>query len=207
MIACSQAIKNYPKAPTKFSPYHKLIKLLEDKLSHERELNQAHLKGELSLSATYSKTGSGEQYSETFKDSWESNRSSRKLLLNFSYPLGNKQTAYDHKQAADNFSFQSQKSQWEQSLNAKHKHMLVSFDYLVQAVQTQKMNTQFLYRSLKSVEKKYAQARLDVYQLIGEQERSLNNDLAMVDTQLQIVKAVLEYLSLFSEFPCEFNQI
>ena len=72
---------------------------------------------------------------------------------------------------------------------------------------TTKTNTTRNKDSLKSVEKKYAQARLDVYQLIGEQERSLNNDLAMVDTQLQIVKAVLEYLSLFSEFPCEFNQI
>lgn len=207
VFACTKIIKSHPKAPIKFSIYEGLIKLLEEKLTFDQQLNKSYLQGDLSLTGVYSRTGSEGQYADAVSDSWDSNRNTSKLFLNFSYPLGERQKAYDYKQAADMLGFQSQKSDWELRLAAKHQHMLKSVDYLLQAVQAQKMNAQYLRTSLKSVEKKYAQARLDVYQLIGEQERSLSNDLAMIDTQLQIVKAVLEYLSLFSEFPCKFNQL
>ena len=205
VLACTAAIKSHSKVPLTYSPYHQLIKLLEEKLAHDQKLNKAQLQGDLSLTGIYSRNGNKEDYADALKDSWDSDRSSSKLLLNFTYPLGNRQKAYDYKQAADKLGFQAKKSNWEQSLSSKHSHMLKSIDYLLQAVQTQKQNAEFLTTSLKSVEKKYAQARLDVYQLIGEQERSLSNDLAMIDTKLQIVKAVLEYLSLFSEFPCKFG--
>jgi hypothetical protein len=55
--------------------------------------------------------------------------------------------------------------------------------------------------------KKYVQARASVNDLVQDQDALLNSELATIDTQLQILNVLFDYLAIFTETPCSFNRI
>jgi hypothetical protein len=55
--------------------------------------------------------------------------------------------------------------------------------------------------------KKYQQARVSINDLIQDQDALLRADLLTIETQLQVLNAVFDYLAIYTETPCAFNRI
>ena len=88
-----------------------------------------------------------------------------------------------------------------------HKQINQQITLLQMVFQNQKVNSEKLEISLRTTKTKYNQARIDVYNLINDQDAYLQSQLAEIDTKLAVVTTLLDYLAVFTELPCEFNRI
>jgi hypothetical protein len=78
---------------------------------------------------------------------------------------------------------------------------------LSDVVAAQKSNTEALERRLVVQNRKFKEARLNVNDLIQDQDAFLNSNLTTINTQLEIINTIFDYLVVFTETPCEFNRI
>ena len=74
-------------------------------------------------------------------------------------------------------------------------------------IKNQNINTQQLEKRLKFMRKKYEQARASVNDLIQDQDALLNSELTTINTRLQILNVLFDYLVIYTDTPCEFNRI
>jgi hypothetical protein len=55
--------------------------------------------------------------------------------------------------------------------------------------------------------RKYEQARVSINDLIFDQDALLRSELTTIETQLQILNVLFDYLAIYTETPCGFNRI
>ena len=78
--------------------------------------------------------------------------------------------------------------------------------FLVDIFRDQKENSRLLRKRLQLERKKYTQARISVVDLINDQDALLSAELDVVSAQYQILSNLFDYLTVFTETPCDFNR-
>jgi hypothetical protein len=85
--------------------------------------------------------------------------------------------------------------------------MTKSLALLNQGLQSQEANSENLKISYKEMERKFQQGRVPVATLISEQDALFQSELQEISFRKQIAHLLLDYLSVFSSFPCQWNQL
>ncbi|MGB0454619.1 MAG: hypothetical protein ACPGJV_13000, partial [Bacteriovoracaceae bacterium] len=100
-----------------------------------------------------------------------------------------------------------QKLQNTNRLTSEHQFIRQSVDLLLTSVTNQLDNIKNLRIRLSELQKKYRQGRISVSELILDQDNLLQSELGVIDTRLLIISTLINYFSVFTSTPCEFNRI
>ncbi|HCC29755.1 MAG TPA: hypothetical protein DEQ03_06850, partial [Marinilabiliales bacterium] len=130
------------------------------------------------------------------------------MALNVTIPLSSRKSeTRSTKEALEKLQHSSRYDDLTGKIKTYHKQINQQIGLLQMVFQNQKINSEKLEISLKTTKTKYHQARIDVYNLINDQDAYLQSQLAEIDTKLAVVTTLLDYLTVFTELPCEFNRI
>src|SRR5690606_11404937 len=83
-----------------------------------------------------------------------------------------------------------------------HQQLVKSIGLLTDVIESQKVSSEQLGKRLRLMKKKYEQARVSVNDLVNDQDALLNSELTTIDTQLQILNTLFDYLVVYTETPC-----
>lgn len=218
VLKCTQIISSNSGVPYEFSSYDEVAKLLQEIEFKQKQINDSFDDIDLKFSATYKLTGVGSEeinsnlyegsVSRANEDLANNDRSGFAAGFSLNIPLGaNKKSAKEAKVIFNQKRIKAQRSDIEFNLANTHEQVLKAIGVLTQVVKVQKMNSEKLEIRLKSMKKKYNQARISVNALIQDQDAKMNSDLSVIDTQLAAVNTLLDYFMVFSQTPCGFNRI
>jgi DNA gyrase/topoisomerase IV subunit A len=88
-----------------------------------------------------------------------------------------------------------------------HREFVKTIKLLNDVIASQKVSSRELEKRLKGMRKKYEQARVSVNEMVLDQDALLQSELTTIDTQLQILNTIFDYLVVFPDTPCGFNRI
>jgi len=210
VLACTALIGTHSKAPLENTLYDDLISQIETKRTEQTtaldRLGDVDLKFVGRLQAKGIDNTSPGTYGAAFSDITGNNRWGYQVGLELSIPLDSAASDSERLQKLHNDRISdAEVGQLNSRLHGMHKQILTSMFHLKAVIDAQKLNSKHLSVRLKSVERKFSQARISVTDLIADQDASFNADLAVIDTQIQVLDVLLNYLMIFTETPCAFN--
>lgn len=218
VLECTSVIGSQNGTPLDFTKYDEVVTLLNEVRANDSILNSRYSDIDLKFYGTVKTTGvdslvdsSGNYRGSTsgsFKDLQNNNRSGYELGLSFVIPFGSeKSKTKDVKSLYDEMRSKVAIDRTEARIDSTHEQLSKSVTILRDVIVAQKTNTQQLEIRLAAMKKKYQQARVTVDSLINDQDALLSSELISIDTKLEILNTVFDYLSVFTETPCTFNRI
>jgi len=216
VLACTAVIASQKTVPYDFTRYDEVSSLLRKTQKEQEKLATSYddvdLKfvGALVTTGTSSKdNGSGVNrgsYGGAIDDWQNNNRGGYAAGLQVVVPLGKGETKKTQEVLAQK-RFNSQINKNEADIAVTHQQLVRIIGILNDVVKAQKENTTALERRLKVQNRKFREARVSVNDLILDQDALLNSNLTTINTQLEIINTIFDYLVVFTETPCEFNRI
>jgi outer membrane protein TolC len=217
VMACSQVIMRENQTPYEFTKYDELVALLQEVKSNQREINGRYSDMNVKLFGSARSTGIGSNklgsqsyrgnYGDAYNDMTGYNRTGYEAGLNVVIPLGDARSNTQQTKALyDEKRLQAQIESSRSQVASTHIQLAKSMGLIQEVIATQRINTSALERRLKVVRQKYSQARISVSDLIQDQDALLNSEISTIDSQLQAMNVLLDYLTVFTETPCTFNR-
>lgn len=219
VMECSMMIAATPSAPLEYTKYDEISKRLKTIEINQKEYDDAEDDVDIKLTANFFKKGIGSErdgnstlyegsLSEAMDDMNDNNRNGFDAGIMINIPIGDSQkSAAEVRQIYHQKRFQAQRTELDTNLRTTHQQISRSMVLLGQIVEAKKEDSKKLNIRLNEMNKKYNQARISVSELIMDQDAKMNSDMAVVDTQLAVVNAVLDYFIIFNKTPCAFNRI
>jgi hypothetical protein len=93
----------------------------------------------------------------------------------------------------------------EARLQSTHEQIKNSIPLIMQVLKNQRENAGWLRKRTASEQRKFAQARVSVVNLINDQDALLSSELDVISSQLNVMNLLLDYLAIFTDTPCDFN--
>jgi len=218
VAACSMSIAGSKQVPWEHTKYDEMVTILKEQRKLQQAINQRYSDVDVKLYGTVKSTGVGSEqagpttykgsYGKAFDDMNNNNRSGFETGVNVVIPLGD--AASDTKKSRtiyDEERLKAQIDRYDAQITSTHSQLSQSLALIAEVVLTQRVGTEALQRRMKVVREKYSQARASVNDLILDQDALLNSELATLDSQLQAVNILFDYLMVFPETPCSFNRI
>jgi outer membrane protein TolC len=214
VLECTRLIGDSNKAPLDFTKYDEIVVLLKKIQAETEFLARSTSMGDVKLVAGYNivgvdspSSGSG-SFSGSTRDFREHDRSGFNIGLMYSKPLGDDfDKLASTEQLVINKRYEAEITKFMAQIDATHDQLKRSINILTEVIKNQKINSAKLKIRLSEMQKKYQQARISVNDLINDQDALLNSDLSVVQTQLEVVNILFDYLVVFSETPCSFNRM
>ena len=217
VVHCTQVIMRENAVPYQFTKYDEVVSLLREVKSRQRLINDRYSDIDIKLFGTVRSTGVGSDqistteyrgsFGDAYKDMKNNNRAGYEAGINFVLPLGDaKENTQKTKSLYDEMKLNAAMNQSDSQLVSTHTQLAKSMQLIQDVIATQRIGTAALEKRLKVIQTKYSQARISVNDLILDQDALLNSEFSTVDAQLQAVNVVLDYLTVFTETPCEFNR-
>ncbi|MBN21235.1 MAG: hypothetical protein CL678_08095 [Bdellovibrionaceae bacterium] len=212
VLACTKKISEFKEAPLENTYYDEILKTLEKqktvRLKADRAYNDIDLKLNTQLGTTGVDAGNGTgTLSGAFSDLSGRNRMGYAVGLELTVPLSaSKNRTQRMQELRDQYQLDAEQVELKTKIEVAHRQLLESMNSLTQVVRLQRKNSEFLRKRLKGLRKKYNQARIDVSTLVNDQSAQLSADLSVIESQTHVLNALFEYLSIFTQTPCEFNR-
>ena len=207
VLACTEVISKRAHTPMDYTFYDEMIANLKTQESLESEVNDVYASADVGLQAEAMKVGKSFSLSDANSDLKDNGETAYSVALNISIPLeGKKRTTEEVLQMINKKKYSAQQKANLARVNAYHTQVVKSITLLKEVIRNQQLNTKYLAQSLKTSKRKYNQARLTVQQLVQEQDAFLQSNLDEIQTKLYVINTLLDYLSVFTETPCELNQ-
>jgi outer membrane protein TolC len=208
VLACTARIASEGQAPMKFTHYDEIVELLKDQERLEQKINNSYDSIDVKLQTEFGYKGRENSYSDSYSDLSDNGRQNYAVGLTLNVPLEKKKTTTrEILEKASKKKFRAQRKREMGKIYAYHSQTVRQISLLQEIIRNQNANTGFLKKSLQSSRKKYNQARLDVQQLVSEQDAFLQSNLDEIRTKLTIINTILDYLSVYTETPCPLNKI
>ena len=213
VLACSQVIGAAKQTPLENTKYDEMISML--KKEKEFKLKSIDRSGGPSLKLDSDFRTTGVARGDTHKgsigggidDFTDNNRQGFTVALNAVIPLdGKKSSTEKTKELLEQHRFNAQILSMEANVDATHNQLKNNVTLLVDIIRDQKENSRLLRKRLQLERKKYTQARISVVDLINDQDALLSAELDVVSAQYQILSNLFDYLTVFTETPCDFNR-
>lgn len=216
--ACAQVITGSLKVPWEYTRYDEVLSILKEQRKIHHILNDRYSDVDVKLFGTVKTTGVASEltassarqgsYGEAFGDMSQHNRSGYEAGVNVIIPLGSaKDDTKNSKSLYDEERMKAQINGYDSQIMSTHSQLSRSLGLIGEVIQIQRYGTGALERRMKVVREKYSQARVSVNDLILDQDALLNSELSTIDSQLQAVNILFDYLMVFTDTPCEFNRI
>lgn len=216
VLACTQVIAAQKNVPLEYTRYDEVTKLLRQTQKEQSKLASSYDDVDLKFVGAVKTTGVASKdngdgvthgsYGSAFDDWQDHNRAGYSAGLQLVIPIGKGDTRKTQELLAQK-RFDSQINQNDANLTNTHQQLVKVIALLTDVVHAQKENTEALERRLVVQNRKFREARVSVNDLILDQDALLNSNLTTVNTQLEIINTILDYLVVFTETPCEFNRI
>lgn len=218
VLACTATIAGQPSVPYEFTQYDEAISLLRKVKSNNKIINSRYADPDVKLFGTVKTTGVGSEqaspgiirgsYGESIKDNTETNRTGYEVGVAFTVPLGDvKEDTQKVKELYDEKRLLASINNTDAQVTNTHQQLVKSISFLTDVVRAQRVSSSQLQKRLGLMQKKYQQARISVNDLVNDQDAYLNSELTTIDTQLQILNTIFDYLVIYTETPCTFNRI
>ncbi|MBL7663898.1 MAG: TolC family protein [Bacteriovoracaceae bacterium] len=215
VLACTQTIATRPEVPYEYTKYDEITQLIRQTQKEQAKLASSYDDIDLKLVGTAKTTGVASvangtvntgSYGDAFDDWQENDRTGYSVALQLVIPLGKTDTRQTQEVLAQK-RFDAQVNETEANIASTHQQLVRSIQLLAEMVQNQKLNTIALEKRLAVQNRKFREARVSVNDLIQDQDSLLSSNLSVINTQLQILNTLFDYLVVFTETPCEFNRI
>jgi outer membrane protein TolC len=218
VLTCTATISQEKAAPYKYTHYDEAVSLFKEIKSNLAKMNSRYSDIDVKLFGTVRSTGVASDavanqyirgnYGNTIKDQTEQNRTGYEVGLNFNLPLGSiKENTKKVKELYDEKRLSASIQSTDAQVISTHQELSKSIKLLMEVIKAQKNSSEQLQLRLNLVRKKYEQARVGVEELVFDQDALLNSQLMTIETQLQILNTLFDYLVIYTETPCSFNRI
>lgn len=217
VLACTATIATQAKTPYQFTKYDEIVGLLKEVKGNNSTLNDRYAGPDISLYGTVKTTGVGSDpianngfrgsYGAAREDIENNNRSGYEVGLAVTIPLGSaKKDSAEVKRVYDDKRLEAQIRQSELQVENTHSALVKRIGYLTEVNRVQKINSDELKKRLSFIRKKYKQARVSINDVILDQDAFLSSELTTIDTRLAILNTIFDYLTVFTDTPCELNR-
>lgn len=217
VMACTAVIASRTDVPYDYTLYDETTKLLKETLSNYKTINSEYASADLRLYGTVKSTGVGSDqtaqgfrgsYGASIDDMTSDNRSGYEVGLRFAVPLGDsKEDTQKTKELYDEKRLLAMINGTDSRVISTHYELAKSVKLLNDVIRAQEVTSAQLSRRLTFMKKKYQQARASVNDLVQDQDALLTSELSSIDTKLQILNVIFDYLAIYTETPCDFNRI
>lgn len=218
VLSCTAKIGASSSIPWSDTDWDDVVKLLKEFQHEQVKLAQSYSDIDLKLIGGVQAVGVGsiEERSNyrrgSYQDSWDdinnTNRTGYNVGLSLTIPLGSERAKTEKTQEKlAKKRVEAQILRTQSQIQSTHKQLIKSIRMLTNMVRSQKLNSKALKLRVNEMNKKFSQARVSVNDLINDQDAQLNSNLAVIDTQLQVLNTLFDYLSVFTKTQCTFNRI
>ena len=218
VTACTALISQESKIPYHFTNYDEATELIRQVKAQTVYLNSRYDDPDVKLFGTVKSTGVASEkegasmykgsYDDAVDDMRSNNRTGYEVGLQVTIPLGDaKQETQKTKELYDEKRLTASIDATDAQVINTHQQLMKSITLLNEVVRSQKISTQELQKRLRFMEKKYQQARVSINDLIQDQDALLRSSLVTVESQLQVLNVLFDYLVIYTETPCNFNRI
>ena len=128
------------------------------------------------------------------------------VALALTVPFGKGDTARQKVELEKNLARQ-QVITLNQNLTSNFEFLKNSIPLLLSSIKNQKSNIESLNVRMKEIKRKYNQGRISISDFISDQDRLLEAELSLKESQNLVIQTLLQYLAIFSQTPCEFNEV
>ncbi len=216
VLACTKVIASQKTIPLDFTRYDEVTNLIRKSQTEQGKLASSYDEVDLKFIGTVKSTGVGSKsdgqtlnqgsYGSSFDDMQDNNRTGYSAGLQLVIPIGKSETRQTQELLVQK-RYDYQLGHNDALINNTHNQLVSVIKILSDVVAAQKSNTEALERRLVVQNRKFKEARLNVNDLIQDQDAFLNSNLTTINTQLEIINTIFDYLVVFTETPCEFNRI
>lgn len=216
VLACTKVIASQKSTPLNFTRYDEVTNLIRKSQTEQGKLASSYDEVDLKFIGTVKSTGVGSEnggqtlnhgsYGSSFEDMQNNNRTGYSAGLQLVVPIGKRETRQTQELLVQK-RFNYQLGHNDALINNTHNQLVRVIKILSDVVAAQKNNTEALERRLVVQNRKFKEARLNVNDLIQDQDAFLNSNLTTIVTQLEMINTIFDYLVVFTETPCEFNRI
>ncbi len=213
VLACTGVIGAREDTPLEFTRHDEMIALLRQERAQALEANRRSGGPRVSLDADYRTTGvsRGDTHAGSIGNSWsdinENNRTGFQVALNAAVPLDGKSVGAEKaREQLEERRFDASIRGMEAEVHALHKQLKNNVRHLVDVIRYQKEGSDLLRKRLALERKKYTQARISVVDLVQDQDALLAAELDVVRAQATILETLFDYLTVFTDTPCDFNR-
>jgi outer membrane protein TolC len=208
VLACTVKIASELAPPEKNTFYDEIIAAIKEQDKIEQQSNSSYSSPEVILNSEVGIKGRAFGYGQSTDDLVDNRYKNYAIGLQINIPIdGRKKTTEEILQKVTKLKNKANQERQMGRVKAYHTETVKQIMLLKEIIRNQKNNTKFLKQSLKSSKKKYNQARLTVEQLVTEQDAYLQSNLDEIQTNLTTVSTLLDYLSVYTETPCQLNRI
>lgn len=220
VVACTATIAGQKTVPYHFTKYDEAITLLKEMKIERAKFNSRYADPDVKFVGAVKATGVSSSpfgpngnsnrgtYGGTFDDINNTNRTGYEVGIQFAIPLGDKKDKTQRsKEIYDEKRLLAAINATDAQVINTHGQLVKSIGYLSQVIRSQRISSEQLSKRLGLVRKKYEQARVSVNDLVQDQDALLNAELSTINSQLQILNTIFDYLVVFPETPCSFNRI
>lgn len=198
-----KAIESNEQPPLDYTHYDEIMELIKKAYDEKITTTKKHSDPDLEFYSEYKKYGhSGDGVSTAADNSYTDSEDEYIVGLRFKMPLSSeKRNTQDTMEKLDYYNHTAREREVIAKIAAHHSQITKNLKLLKNVLKQQKETSKNLKVSLKSSQRKYKQARIQLRDLINDQEAYLQSSLREVDIKLSILMYVLDYLSVFTEFP------
>lgn len=218
VLSCAATISAQKNVPYEFTRYDEVVAMLRQIKADKDIINKRYAGPDVKLYGAVKTTGVSSDvvktgytrgnYGGSFDDQLQNNRTGFDVGVNFTIPLGDtKESTQKVKELYDEKRLYASIDATEAQVATTHQQLIRSITLLQDVIKAQKTSSRELTRRLQLMKKKYEQARVSVDQLVLDQDALLSSELTTIDTQLQILNTIFDYLVIYTETPCAFNRI
>ena len=208
VFECIALINSQTSSPLEYTLYDEIVDLLVEDNKYQQKIISTYNDMEVKLSGEYSNVGRDFSFEGARQDLSDDPRARSSLSLKVSMPLDGKKTKTKEvtEQAYKNKVISLAQGRLSK-INAFHNETIQIIGYLREVLKSQKETSQYLGQSLRESRKKFNQGRTSLQELISEQDAQIQNKLNEIDSNLIIVNTIIDYFSIYTTTPCDFNRI
>ncbi|MCB0365995.1 MAG: TolC family protein [Bdellovibrionaceae bacterium] len=208
VLACTQSIAGKKETPWEATSLDEMVKLLEQEHLGQKRITATHSDVDVKLSAEVQVSGVDQGTSLSTEDLQDNGQAGYAVGLLVSVPLGGQSKKTEKILAdLDRQRFLAEKQKLLGRINSQHEEIGPLIRLLQQSIASAQVNSTNLQKSLKVMNRKYLQARVPVTALINDEDAMFQSLLAEVNIKLSVVHTLLDYFQVFTDYPCEVNQL
>jgi outer membrane protein TolC len=218
VTVCTGTIAQEQKTPYQFTTYDEATSLIRKIKTNAASLNSRYADPDVKLYGLVKATGVGSDntkpsyyrgsYGASVSDIQTTNRTGYEVGLRVTVPLGDAKTSTQQtKELYDEKRLLAAINATDAQVINTHQQLVKNITLLNEVIRAQKITTAQLEKRLFYMRRKYEQARVSINDLIFDQDALLRSELTTIETQLQILNVLFDYLAIYTETPCGFNRI
>ena len=207
-FTCLDFIESHKETPLDNSLFDELVQLKRKQLSYRQKSLDAYSEVDIKLEGELGMVGSEVSRSKANKNLFEDPEGFAAIGLRLEVPIDRKRKDSEKTQLrVAQKQFDAESKELLSRLDSLHLTIVDAINLIRGVLDNRKKNSKQLKIALQDSQIKYRQARITSQQLLQEQDRFFNNELALISLQRDLLNFMLDYFALFTETPCELNEI